>query len=487
MPSLRRKSPLEVLLQQRIPTVLGLLVLIIGVVAGVLLVRDDTGGFLPRASIDATPKQVRITNISDRGFTVSFITDEASSGFLRYGTEPGRMNTQVRDDRDQLTGSATPYQTHHITVSGLQPTTQYYFTLGTTTQSSFDNNGQPFSIRTARREDSTTEARTAYGEVRTEVGNAAEGAIVYISIQGASPVSTLVKSDGSWAIPSLAQVRTLDLSALHPLVDTDTVRVQVQGLRSSDILDTATTVGELSPLAPLRFGQVADVVTSATPLPTVVPEATTESPAPTTSGGAPGFNSLFTAEEASQSAPTSVEIRLEDQEVVNTTQPEFQGRAPAGAVLQIEVHSENQFFDVVNTDASGNWQWSVPDDLEPGEHTVTVTYTDENGQQQQISRTFLVQANTGLPSFTSTPSGSLATPTPVPTAMPTVAPTAIPTVAPIVTATATPRVNVPATSSAQPVSGGTRATFMMLGLSGIFFVVGAGSMTLLQRKGDSYE
>lgn len=478
MPSLRPQSPLERLMQQRIPTILGLLVLIVGLVSAVLLVRDDTGGFLPRASEDAVPKQVRITNITERGFSVSFVTDESSPGFLRYGTDPGRLNTQVRDDRDQLTGAATPYQTHHITVSGLQPSTQYYFTLGTSSNSRFDNNGQPFSVRTARQETSTAQARTAYGEVRTEVGNAAEGAIVYISIQGASPLSTIVKADGSWAIASLGQVRTLDLSALHPLADADVARVQVQGVRRTDTIDQTTTVAELSPLAPLRFGQAAAAAPTATPALPVAEEPTLPG------GGSNGFDSLYSPEEAAAMEGTDLNIRLRDQEIVNTTKPEFQGKAPAGSMIQIEVYSENQYFDVVNVGDDGSWQWAVPDDLEPGEHTIVVTYTDENGQQQQISRTFLVQANTGLPAFTSTPSASTATPTPIPTVAPTPLPTLAPTLAPtpVASATATPRAVSIAIQSAQPVSGSVGSTLGLMALSTLFFVIGSGTMYWMQQR-----
>ena len=90
-------------MKKRIPTILGLAILVIGVVAGVALVDQGTGGFLPRANEEAVPQQVRITNITDTTFTVSFVTQANSLGLLEYGVQAKKLNDQVLDDRDQLT------------------------------------------------------------------------------------------------------------------------------------------------------------------------------------------------------------------------------------------------------------------------------------------------------------------------------------------------------------------------------------------------
>lgn len=476
----RKTSPFDSLLKKRIPTILGLAILVVGVVAGIYLVGNDTGGFLPRASEDAVPKQVRITNITDTGFTVSFITDEVAPGYVQHGTSQNRMSTQARDDRDQLANTANNYLTHHVSVRGLEPATQYYFRIGTGGRTTYDNNGQPFNVRTARRQTDTSEAMTAYGTVSTEVGNPADGAIVYLSIAGASPVSALVKSNGSWAMP-LTGLRTADLSALQSIVESDAVRIQVQGTRRGEVIDHSATVAELAPLVPLVFGQEPGSNTS--PQPTMAPEVQPTPPTQSSTDNQTGtFGSMFTNQEAETTTNTtgSVNIRLDEGEMVNTARPEFNGVAPANAYLQIEVHSDEPHYGVVQSDASGQWQWAPPKDLSPGEHTVTVTYTDENGQQQKVQRTFLVLADTSnnLPAFTSTPSGSLATPTPTPQptliaqASPTPVPTALPTATPIPTPFATP--TVVATTSAQPVSGSETPTLLLTAIAAVFFSAGAG-------------
>lgn len=481
MPTYTARRGWQRVLQARIPTLFGLGILVLGVVVGIILLGQGTTGFLPRASEDSVPRNIRITNITDTGFSVSFLTDVASAGYLEYGTTPSRTNVQVRDDRDQLANTVGSFTTHHVTVRGLQPTTQYYFRLGTGSGAAFDNNGQPFAVRTARAVAPGGEARTAYGTVNTEVGNPADGAIVYITIQGASPLSAQVKANGSWALP-LSGVRTLDLSSSITVDDTTPIKVEVQGTRRTDTLQLDTTGGQVMPLQTLQFGQ--SVTSSPDTSTNTNPDTTTdttnsgsgEGGETTGTGGANGFGSLYNSAEGTQAAPVNdVDIRLQNQETVNTTQPEFQGVAPSGQYVQIEVHSTTPYYGVAQAGTDGQWSWSPPADLEPGEHTITVTYVDEQGKSQQVQRTFLVQATgANTPAFTSTPSASTATPTPTPNliAQATPVPTPLPTLPP--TPTATPSAIPIATTSAQPVSGSIHTTIFLMILALACFGVGGG-------------
>lgn len=460
------------LLRKRIPTIIGLGLLLLGVGAGIVLVGQGTGGFLPRAAAGATPKQIRITNVTDTGFTVSFLTDAAAPGYIQYGENTGSLSLQIRDDRDQLTNSAQNYRAHHITVRGLQANTLYYFKIGTGGAALFDNSGQPFQVRLASAPAEVPVARTAYGTVVNEVGNPATGSVVYLSATGGAPASALVKSDGSWAI-NISTMRTKDGSALLSTPDDLAVQIQVVSGEGATA-NVATTVGDLDPLSPITLGKGvatgADKTTAATGSATTATTAATAAPATAAGSGAESFvdtlaattattsamGDLFAAGEATQAAPTNMQVRfpLRDNEVVNSVRPELSGAAPPNSYLQIQVHSDVAYNGVVQTATDGTWEWTPPSDLTPGEHTVTVTYTDDQGRQQSVQRTFIVQANTNLPAFVSTPSAKLATPTPTPkpTAM-AMAATPVPTVQPIATSTPTPTPRVLATTAPLPVTG----------------------------------
>ncbi len=499
MPTYTARRGWQRVLQARIPTLLGLGILILGVVAGIVLLGQGTTGFLPRASEETAPKNIRITNITDTGFSVSFVTDMASPGYVEYGTAPNRTNIQVRDDRDQLANSAGSFTTHHVTIRGLSPTTQYYFRIGTGTRQLYDNNGQPFAVRTARPISAAADAKTAYGTVSTEVGNPADGTIVYLTIQGASPLSAQVKSDGTWALP-LSTVRSLDLSSSMELQESTSVQIDLQGNRPAQTLRLDTTVGALSPVDLLQFGvQPQSGVPSPSPDPTmtttgtdlgdgvsVTPGDSTTSTDTTTSTGS--FSEFISDTDQNAIAPVGgVDIRLQQNEVLTVTQPEFQGKAPAGQYIQIEVHSETPYYGAVQANTAGDWAWSPPADLEPGPHTITVTFVDENGQQQRVQRNFIVQAGgeSSVPSFVSTPSASTATPTPtpVPTATPTPLPTATPVATPVSSPVATVSSSVPvATTQAQPVSGAIGSTFGMVLTSVLFFGLGGGATAWVWAK-----
>jgi hypothetical protein len=393
---------------------------------------------------------------------------------VQYGEEAGKLSIQMRDDRDQLTNTAESYRAHHITVRGVQASTAYYFKIGTGGGTLFDNSGQPFQVRTASAPPQVPVARTAYGTVVNEVGNPATGSILYLSVTGGAPVSALVKADGSWAV-NLATMRTKDGSGLLSIDDTQEAKIQVQGEQQGLTANVTTTVGKLSPLDPITLGKTVGAAgTEATPVATTTTTDTTtttataapvadtgftDTLAPTTST-ASAMGDLFTSQEASTAAPVNnVNLRfpLRDNEVINSTRPELSGQAPPNSYLQIQVHSDVALNGVAQTAADGTWQWTPPSDLPAGEHTVTVTYTDAQGHQQSIQRTFIVQANTGessLPAFVSTPSATTVTPTPKPTIKPTATPiptaTPKPTKVPVVTPQ--PATTI-ATTSAMPVTG----------------------------------
>lgn len=520
MPTYTARRGWQRVLQTRIPTLFGLGILILGVVAGIVLLGQGTGGFLPRASEDAVPKNIRITNITDTGFSVSFITDVASPGYIEYGEAPNRTNIQIRDDRDQLANTSGSFQTHHITVRSLQPSTQYYFKLGTGGRTDYDNNGQPFTVRTGRAVPPGGEARTAYGTVNTAVGNPADGALVYVTIQGASPLSAQVKQDGTWALP-LSSVRSLDLSSTVAVTNETPVKIELQGVRATDTLQFTSTVGSMMPLETLQFGQTVtdqgDASRSSTSMENTQSSdasTTTDTTTDTTSGttledttalqdevfeeadslsedstltdNSNTFSNMYDDTESTQTyASSELDIYLEDDEVVNTTLPEFLGAAPPGGYIQIEVHSSAPYYGVAQASSTGEWSWSPPADLEPGEHTITATFVDAQGQTQRVQRTFIVQAagTSSLPAFTSTPSG--ATPPPTPNLIAQNTSTPVPTLMP--SPTATPSSTPIATTSAQPVSGSTSATWILLLVAVACFVVGGGSTAWAWAQRDILE
>jgi len=392
-------------LDKKIPTLIGIGVLVVALVAGTLLLGKGGGVFAPRASADATPKQVKITNVYDNSFTVSFLTDGKVAGFIKYGEDNGSIKSQAGDDRDQITGTVGEFTIHHITVRGLKPSTTYYYKLGTGSGNTFDNSGQPFTVKTTARNGAPSAAKTIYGSVTNQAGAPAEGSIVYIAVNGAGTMSSQVKASGSWAIP-LSNARTTDGSNYAEITDTDSLLITIQGPLATQKASITTTVASAQPVETISFGQ-----TSAKEIPKEAVEKKTIKPviaennikdiaketvktatntAEQSNNRESLLNDLATAEtttatdssEATQSAEV-LEINLEDdtKQTVTTTQPKIIGKAKANAVVTITVHSDTQIEQEITADEDGNFVLDIATlskNLEPGEHTVTYSYTDSD-------------------------------------------------------------------------------------------------------------
>lgn len=425
------------ILNRKFPTILGLLLLLLGLGVGIFLVtREQLFGL--KAGPELTPRKVRLSNITENGFTVSWVTDEETSGFLRYG-ETSETEFTVADERDQLIEETGFYLTHYLTVRGLKPETSYYFKLGSGKgKTLFDNSGQPYQIRTAAVADSLPVADPVTGTVISSTDLPFEGAIVYLSVEGSSLLSTRTLGNGSWAL-SLSTARTKDLlSYLTYDPKNAVVNIEIEGGR--EIATALVNTANDNPVSTITLGQNYDFREA---LPAQGEEG---------QKSADGFSfgdleepTETTPSEATSSADLIVLNPLDEGEVLHTVKPEFRGKAPAGVVISIKVESEIVYTGSVVVDEEGNWQWSPPSDLEPGTHTITLSYIDDFGDEQTTIRSFVIlAAESSLPAFEGSPSAE-GTPSPSPDA----------------------RTSMPSTDGGVPQSGVLTPTFFL-------FIMGLG-------------
>jgi len=402
-----------------IPTVLGILVSLIGMGVGLWYLREPIKNVVLASPQDA-PTQVYITNITDSSFVVSWLTDKATTGFIQYG-EKTNSDLIVSDDRDQERGTVDNYFTHLVTVRDLKPSTAYNFRIGSASKL-YDQQGQPYSVTTGLSLGSPPPADMTYGQVLTPNGEPAEGAIVYLSLPGAVPQVALVKPSGTWVIP-LSTARSSDLTsyaAYDPQTSSVQFQVQAGSLGSSTV---TTTTDQDSPVPTITLGQTYNYLVANPPAEEAAPEDTSNS----------RFSSDF-ADPATEITPILTILSPQIMEQVNSTQPEIIGRGPADSEVTITINSPTTVTDTVQTDANGEFSYSIPQDLPPGEHTITIT-TLVDGITKRVQRKFTVLAagSSQIPAYTATPS-----------------------------ATIKPRVVIPATTSGVPTSGNLTPTLILL-------------------------
>lgn len=410
-----------------IPTILGMIILIAGTFFGVFLLNSKQF-FRLGASSDAQPKDVRVSNIDEGGFTISWTTDRAVAGFLVWGESASSTDKVQKEDIQD-----SKFFTHSITLSGLKPATTYYYKINSDSVT-FDNNGVPWQAGTGPAIGVNKNSQIISGTVTNASGSPTQKALVYADV-GGYLLSTTTSGAGNFVI-QLGATRTQDLGSYLDINPGQTL-IQISVQAPPDQPASAQIYPQsANPIPPLILGKVSDF----------------RSLPANASGGNPNAQLNLPANASSESkfnvpsnlqtpSPTTVILdNLTEGETVSTTKPQFMGKGPVGTALTIEIHSQDPITQNVQVGSTGNWSFTPSSDLTPGSHTITVLWKDATGITRSLSRTFVVQA-AELPAFTASQSGSTASPTPL--ATPVVSPTPISTLS----ATLAP---IPVTGSLTP-------------------------------------
>ncbi len=440
-----------------IPTILGIIILLGGIFAGVFSLRN-VQVFRIGASTEASPKDIRVSNITDNSATISWTTDKATLGFVTWGLSQGDTNKVESEDV-----SSQKYFSHNISLTGLSPNTNYFYKINSD-GASFDNGGIPWQFTTGAPLDINKNSILLSGTVINATGAPEVKSLVYASV-GGYLLSTLTSNSGNFVF-QLGSARTPDLKN-YTQIDTSSTLVQVSVVAPPDGVASAQIFPQSGNPAPtIIIGQVYDFRSS---------------PA-NNQGGSPNAN-LNLPESASQSSkfnvnaspstakPTSVILEsLTEGETVTSQKPQFFGKGPGGESIVITINSQSPISATVQIPQSGSWSYSVPTNLDPGNHTITISWIDTSGITRFLTRDFVVQAGEA-PAFTASQSGATATPTPTatPTVKPTGSPSASPTPTPKTTLTPTPTAS--ATAMPVPVTGDLTPTLILfiMGLAVVAF------------------
>lgn len=448
-------------LNKRIPTILGLLILIIGLGAGIYLV-DQKQLFGSKADPELIPRKIKITNVADNQFTVSWITNKATIGFIRYGTSAS-VESLLADDRDQRSGQNQAFKTHYVTASGLKPVTKYYFKIGSGSEKNLfdnDNNGKPYEITTGPTLGAQPSSDLINGKIITETGAPAEGAIVYVSLPNAAPLSTQVKADGAWLV-ILSAIKTSDLS---DYISYDSKAALIDIFVQADSKTAKATIKTVndSPVPEISLGQTYDFTDRADVLltqdETASPESTYQ--LETDVGQFPIEPLTNLPVEVSPAGQVSLLNPQTEGEAIYSLKPEISGTGPSKKVLTVTIESSKTYTTTVVVDNEGNWRFTPPEALEPGRHTVTITYIDDEGEEQSLERNFVIATSNddSIPAFTATPSAASS-----PSASPGT------------------RTSVPSTESGVPEPGNANPTIIILMLG--LILIGLGFVLKLRLLG----
>lgn len=400
---------------KRIPTLLGIGIIGIGIIITSLLVKSGVI-FISRAGPSQTPTDVRISNIQDSSFTVSYTTEDKVIGSINFG-DSKNLGQSALDDRDQQTGSVTPHTIHNVTVRGLNPSTKYYFSI-LSGQNTFLNNNNLFEAYTARAIDQSPSQQTPLsGKIILPNGTIPNEAIIYVTAENAQVISTLVKQDGSYILP-LNSLLNKDLNGYFVFQKNTIIKLLAVGdsLKSNVLLSK----NQISPIPTITLSNDYDFTVGSSPV-------TSQS---STSVGFPSFSSQLVSSSSANQNPQIITPKKDESFTDN--KPLFKGNALPNEKVQIIIHSDEQIQTEVTSDASGNWTYRPATPLSPGNHTISIVSRDKSGILKTIQQSFVVYASGTQVSESATPSATpILTLAPTPTSIPILtispAPSLIPT------------------------------------------------------------
>jgi hypothetical protein len=452
---------------KKIPTLIGLLIISIGLGITTFL-ANQTSLFGIKASPSKEPQNVRITNITDTSFAVSYITDDNVAGSIAYGLSTN-VNQTALDDKDQQSGNVTNHKIHSITLTKLSPKTTYFFNI-TSGDQVYENNNVPFQVTTGPPlSQNPSSQKPITGKVILSDGSVPQEGVLYVTTDNSQVISATIKSDGTYILP-LNSLRNSNLSSYYGFNQNTILKLLVFG--DSLTSNVTLSINQINPVPTITLSSDYNFTSNNEPIASASANILSF----------PVFTS--TSSGAKNEAPQILTPR-QDQSFTDQ-QPQFKGTALPGESVQIIIHSDEQIQTNVKATSGGDWTYRPSAPLSPGEHTITILTKGADGILKSITESFVVyaqgqQVNPGVPSGTPIPTKKpTATPTPIPTLTPT------PTATVIAALTQTPTSTLVPTLIASP-SGQTflpptgNPSIFTAGIIGILITLIGGLLFLLTR------
>lgn len=404
---------------KRIPTVFALFILIVGLVTTAILVQK--GVFTTsRATPNEEPQNIKITNLTNNSFTVTFTTlDPTIAAVNMVSTDPQKV---VYDFRNP--GGGTPFKSHFITVSDLKPETTYEFNI-ISNGTIYQENGKNFTVTTARgNAPSNSNGYVLSGTILLPDGSPASDVLITATIPNSALVSTVTDNNGAYEIPTNL-IRNPSHDQILTLVPGTTI--SISAIKGNDVSTFSYQYQTGIKIPTIILSQNYSFITSEKEM-----EISTSS-------------SLLTL-PSDIKKPSEIKISTpKNNQSLTDIRPLFKGTAFPNTLVSISIQP-NPISVQVRTDPNGNWAYRPAVTLTPGKHSITIQAPDNNGVTRTETNSFTIFASGSQIAESATPSATF-TPTPTTPVTPTATPTPTiisnPTPTPIVSPTPTIAVVTP--------------------------------------------
>jgi len=387
----------------RIPTFLG--IFFVGLITIVFISLFSNFSKTSIAS-KVLVKRVELVNLLPSQATIYWQTENKETGLVIYGTNEKMLNFSASDVRD-VNLSKNKYSNHFVNLKNLQPNQKYYYKI-LSDNKIVSNNNQFFNFKTPDLSQMSSGLNPIYGTVIGFNGKPLEGATVLVTVKDCFILAAQTKAKGEWLLPIINVYYKADLKQ-KTLGLNDMLKIEI--------------ISEDS-----QASFISSSVKNSSPLPQTV---------------IIGKNYDFYEEPSVLAASTdkfgSIEIKNKvdilypkENAVIAGGKPLVKGVAYPGKDVVISINSQNSFSTKTKADENGLWQVVLDKDLTPGQYTITLTTSDQQEKNINLSRNFSI-AKSGeqvLGEATPEPTITTTAPTNTPPIIATLAPTitSIPTV-----------------------------------------------------------
>lgn len=383
--------------EKRIPTLLALFLLLTGI-AGALYFDGTYQSITSKAGAPVTPGDVHMTNLSDNSITVSYLTDKESVGAISVSGPNMKLN--LIDDKDLLEGTKARL-THMFTVKNLKSDSGYTIIVTGGIPNCNPSVCPEFIQKTGVKIEKSLDLPPVSGQIVDVSRKPVDGAIVYLLIGRAAPLSARSDKTGKFAIP-LNNLRSQDLKIRPDLNENVSVQITIKSSSSdhASVLTDIVTIKKNPMLGELALGKSYNYISGQNTGDIIRPEVLGKNtqikltPTPKQELSKKGFDFVFPRYKLDTTIDTNPKIR---------------GIGMPNQKIKISVKSTVQ-TETVTVASDGTWEYRPKLPLSPGMHTISITGKDNTGATSTLTREFVVLKSGEAVLGDSTPSASL-TPT----------------------------------------------------------------------------